>query len=168
VAFGQAAEPGKTAGSAKEQSKLAKVPELDLEGLRKTLARNPASARPLLVNLWATWCEPCREEFPDLVKLASEFGPRGLEFAAISFDFAEDANTEIPKFLATVNAGTLPVYWLNVPDSEEALKAVDPDAQGALPATFIFDRNGKVVYKHTGRFDPKELRQAIEGQFPAK
>lgn len=146
----------------------AKVPELDLAGLQKTLARDPKARHPLLLNFWATWCDPCREEFPDLVKLANEFGPRGLEFAAVSFDMVEDAQTAIPAFLKQVKAQDLPVFWLNVPDPEPAIKLVDPEWGGGIPITFVFDADGKLIFKHMGRFNYKELREAIEKTVNAK
>src|ERR1700750_1283137 len=61
---------------------LPSVTEIDLEGLKKLLqpASDPSQARPLLVNFWATWCDPCREEFPDLVKLNNDYKDRGLNF----------------------------------------------------------------------------------------
>ncbi|MEO7507716.1 MAG: TlpA disulfide reductase family protein [Pyrinomonadaceae bacterium] len=168
-----AAQAQTAAGKGKARSSrpakvTVKVPELDLAGLQKTLARDPKARRPLLLNFWATWCDPCREEFPDLVKLANEFGPRGLEFAAVSFDMVEDAQTAIPAFLKQVKAQELPVFWLNVPDPEPAIKLVDPDWGGGIPITFVFDADGKLVFKHMGRFNYKELREAIEKTVAAK
>lgn len=161
--------PGKGGSRSSDQAKAStKVPELDLAGLEKTLARDPKARRPLLLNFWATWCDPCREEFPDLVKLANEFGPRGLEFAAVSFDMVEDAQTAIPAFLKQVKAQDLPVFWLNVSDPEPAIKLVDPEWGGGIPITFVFDADGKLVFKHMGRFNYKELREAIEKALVAK
>src|SRR5215471_2975857 len=57
------------------------VPEIqvvDLDGLKKILQRDPKDTRPLLVNFWATWCDPCREEFPDLVKLDDDYKGKPL------------------------------------------------------------------------------------------
>ena len=146
----------------------ATVPVLDQEGLRKTTARDPATKRPLLLNFWATWCEPCRDEFPDMVKLANEFGPKGLDFAAVSFDFDENSQAEIQKFLVQVKAEKLPAFWLNVPDPEPSIKMVDPEWGGVIPITFLFDGDGKLVFKHSGRFDLKELRAAVENQMKGK
>ena len=58
------------------------VKRIDFAGLRKALT---PSNKPLLVNFWATWCDPCREEFPDLVKLDAEYKGR-IDFITISLD----------------------------------------------------------------------------------
>jgi thiol-disulfide isomerase/thioredoxin len=117
--------------------------------------------RPLLVNYWATWCDPCRDEFPDLVKIDAQYRPKGLDFIAISLDDLSDLKTAVPDFLRTMKA-TMPVYLLNMPDPEPAINSVDRDWTGALPATFLYDKNGQVVYKRFGRIKTVELRAAIE------
>ena len=117
--------------------------------------------RPLLVNYWATWCDPCREEFPELVQIDARYRPKGLDFIAISLDDLSDLKTAVPKFLRTMKA-TMPVYLLNVPDPEPAINLVDREWSGALPATFLYDKNGQIVYKHFGRIKAVELRAAIE------
>ena len=117
--------------------------------------------KPLLVNYWATWCEPCRDEFPELVKLDSDYRGKGLDFIAITLDDAKDIDTEVPKFLREMNA-RMPVYLLDVVDPEPTINFVDPKWGGALPATFLYDNKGAVVYKHFGRVDIKELREAVE------
>src|SRR5213596_2365285 len=91
------------------------VKEIDTEGLKSLLKRD--SHRPLLVNFWATWCDPCRDEFPDLVKIDADYRGKGLDFIAISLDDLKDINTEVPKFLRSIKA-QMPVYLLNVPDPE--------------------------------------------------
>src|ERR687884_723345 len=79
---------------------VAEVRVLDLNGLRKLLQRDAATeTRPLLINFWATWCDPCREEFPDLVKIDTEFRSKGLDFIAISLDDPPDVKTKVPAFL---------------------------------------------------------------------
>ena len=139
------------------------VAEVDAEGLKKLLSRgdDPAKARPLLVNFWATWCDPCREEFPDLVKIDAEFRPRGLDFITVSADDVSELKTGVPAFLKKMKA-TMPTYVLNTPEVEAAMSLVDPRWGGELPATFLLDREGKVVFKHFGRVKLAELRPAIE------
>ena len=66
---GQKAKPQKT-----PPAKLPEVKQIDAAGLKAVMTPN---GRPLLVNFWATWCDPCREEFPDLVKFANEYNGQG-------------------------------------------------------------------------------------------
>ena len=143
------------------------IREIDLEGLKKLLQRDPKDTRPLLVNFWATWCDPCREEFPDLVKLDADYPAQRLSFVAVSLDDISDIKTAVPKFLKEMNA-TMPVVLLNVNDPEPAIHAVDEKWDGQLPATFLYDKDGKVVFKHFGRIKPAELRSAIDKEVGTK
>jgi thiol-disulfide isomerase/thioredoxin len=137
------------------------VSEIDLEGLKKLLRRDPKQPRPLLVNFWATWCEPCRDEFPDLVRIDADYKARGFEFITVSLDEPGEIGRGVPQFLREMQA-RMPAYLLNVDDPEPAIKEVDPTWGGALPATFLYDARGQVVYKHMGRVRAAELRAAIE------
>jgi thiol-disulfide isomerase/thioredoxin len=152
-----------------KSSRPAKTPtvgELDIDGLKKILQRDSntttTTPRPLLVNFWATWCGPCREEFPDLVQIEQEYKGRNLDFVIISLDDISDIKTAVPKYLREMRA-EMPAYLLNLGDrEEEAIKVIDPTWLGGLPATFLYDAQGKVIYKHMGRIDPAELRTALK------
>ena len=135
------------------------VTPIDNEAL-KNLISQPRQV-PLLVNFWATFCDPCRDEFPDLVKIDKQYRPQSLEFFTVSLDDMTDIKTEVPKFLESMNA-TMPAYLLNVNDPEPAINLVDPRWRGDLPATFLYNEKGEVVFKHIGRVDPAELRSAID------
>jgi thiol-disulfide isomerase/thioredoxin len=144
------------------------VRELDLEALKKLLQRDGTKpARPRLINFWATWCIPCREEFPDLLSIEAEYNKRGLEMIFISMDDPVDIKTVVPEFLREMKAEKIPTYLLNVPDPIPAIEAVDAEWKGAiaLPITFLFDAQGKVVFKHTGRVKPAELRPLLDTIF---
>ena len=132
---------------------------INAEEMQALLKRD--GTRPLLVNYWATWCDPCREEFPDLVKIDEQYRPKDLDVIAISLDDLADLKTAVPKFLREMRA-KMPNYLLNVSDPEPAIKSVDPAWDGALPATFLYNQKGEVVYKHFGRVKTAELRAAIE------
>ena len=135
------------------------VAEINTDSLKTLLSET--KQRPLLVNFWATWCDPCRDEFPDLVKIDAEYRPKALDFVTVSLDDVDKIKTDVPQFLDRMKA-TMPSYLLNVSDPEPAINAVDPRWQGDLPATFLYNVKGEVVYKHFGRVDPTELRAAIE------
>jgi thiol-disulfide isomerase/thioredoxin len=135
------------------------VAPLNTEELKVLLAKE--KVKPLLVNFWATWCDPCRDEFPDLVKIDSEYRPKSLDFVTVSLDDASEFKTGVPTFLAKMKA-TMPAYWLSANDPEPAINAVDPNWQGSLPATFLYDEKGEIVFRHFGRVDTSQLRAAIE------
>ena len=148
--YGRAAKPRKPATV---------VQAIDFEELKVLFKQE--REHPLLVNFWATYCDPCRDEFPDLVKIDKDYRPRSLEFVTISLDDMSDLKTSVPKFLDSMKA-TMPAYLLNVPDPEPTIDFVDPRWQGSLPATFLYNEKGEIVYKHIGRVNTAELREAIE------
>lgn len=136
-----------------------KVVPLDTADLKALLAK--PKDKPLLVNFWATWCDPCRDEFPELVKLDKDYRPQSLDFVTVSLDDITDINRAVPQFLATMKA-TMPSYLLAATDPEPAINAVDPRWQGDLPATFLYNTQGELIYKHFGRVNTSELREAID------
>jgi thiol-disulfide isomerase/thioredoxin len=144
-------------GAAKEPKIV--VAPIDTEAL-KNLLTQPRQG-PLLVNFWATFCDPCRDEFPDLVKIDKDYRPQSLEFVTVSLDDMTDIKTTVPEFLDSMKA-TMPAYLLNVSDPEPAINLVDKKWQGDLPATFLYNEKGEVVYKHFGRVSAAELRSEIE------
>lgn len=143
------------------------VREIDTEGLKKLLQRGSAANRPLLVTFWATWCDPCREEFPDLVKIDTDFRRRGLEFITVSLDDVTDIKTTVPQYLQRMHA-QMPAYLLNIAEPDAVIVAVDKTWSGGLPATFLYDARGQIAYRHVGRINPDELRAEIEKQVSSK
>jgi thiol-disulfide isomerase/thioredoxin len=141
-----------------EPLRLANVEPIDTDGLKDLISKS--RDKPLLVNFWATFCDPCRDEFPDLVKIDREFRPKSLDFVTVSLDDLSGIKTDVPKFLAQMKA-TMPAYLLNVTDPEPAINAVDPKWQGDLPATFLYNAKGEVVFKAFGRVNTAALREAI-------
>jgi thiol-disulfide isomerase/thioredoxin len=145
--------------AAQPQKPAAVVTPIDAEALKSLLSQQ--RQKPLLVNFWATYCDPCRDEFPDLVKIDKDYRSQSLEFFTVSLDDMTDINTEVPKFLDLMKA-KMPAYLLNVNDPEPAINMVDQRWRGDLPATFLYNEKGEVVYKHIGRVNVAELREAID------
>lgn len=149
----------KNGSAAKPRKPVAVVSVINTDELKSLLTKQ--RERPLLVNFWATFCDPCRDEFPDLVKIDKDYRPRALEFVTVSLDDVSEVKSEVPKFLDTMKA-TMPAYLLDASDPEPAINFVDRKWQGDLPATFLYNEKGEVVYKHFGRVNTAELRAAIE------
>jgi thiol-disulfide isomerase/thioredoxin len=164
------ASPPTAAGPASADGAAAtpKVTEIKEDGLKKLLESGARQGRPLLVNFWATWCTPCREEFPDLVKLRGRYAADRLDFVLVSLDDVSDIDKVVPDFLREMHVNAMPAYLLHADDDGSAINLVDQTWHGELPATYLYDRAGKLVYKHTGRVKPDELRAAVEQALNAK
>lgn len=113
----------------------------------------------LFLNLWATWCVPCREEFPSIVKLANEI--KDVEFVGISVDFPDEVNSKIIPFLKS-NKVNFTNYVDGFSGDEELINALDKKWNGALPATFIFDAKGNKQAFLQGRKTYEEFKIEIE------
>ena len=130
----------------KSLTAMPKVTQIDTDGLRKLLKPN---GKPLLINFWATWCDPCREEFPDLVKLDAAYKGK-LDFITISLDDLADIKTFVPKFLSEMNA-EMPAYLLKTADESAAITLIAKDWNGNLPLTILFTPEGEAAYVRKGK-----------------
>lgn len=147
-------------------AKMAGVKQIDLPGLKAILKENVDAKRPLLVNFWATWCSPCREEFPELVKIDREFRPKGLQFVTVSLDDLADKDTGVAEFLKEMRAEAMPAFLLKTADEQAAIAAIAPNYNGALPLTILYDASGKTAYMKMGVIKPDVLRQEIAKVLP--
>ena len=122
-----------------------------------SLAREPGAAATL-VNVWATWCGPCREEFPTLVSLAERRREDGLRVLFVSADFEDQA----PAARAVLAEHRAPGPWLikNQPDME-FINGLDRRWSGALPVTLIFDGRGQPVAFWEGGADSARFEAAL-------
>jgi thiol-disulfide isomerase/thioredoxin len=118
------------------------VRPIDENGLQQLVKQ--ARGKVILMNFWASWCDPCVEEIPDLLKITREFRPYGLEVILVSIDEPEDIDTKTAPFLKAqgVNFRT---YIKKTRDDEVFINSVDKKWTGAIPATFIYDKNGVLV-----------------------
>jgi len=133
-----------------------KVVQIDAAKLETLLKPN---GRPLLINFWATWCDPCREEFPDLVKLDAEYKGK-VDVITISLDDLVEIDRDVPKFLASVKS-EMPAYLLKTTDDDAAIRLVSKDWSGNLPFTKLIDANGSTVYQRNGKFRYETLKENI-------
>ncbi len=151
------AATGQTKPSPAASSTAIHVTQIDITGLASLLK---PKGRPLLVNFWATWCEPCREEFPELVKLEAAFRGK-VDFVTVSLDDLADINGDVPKFLAAMKAD-MPAYLLKTPDESAAIQMVSKDWAGNLPLTVFLDASGAVEYQRNGKIRFDTVKENID------
>jgi thiol-disulfide isomerase/thioredoxin len=121
----------------------ANVHPVDGPTLKKIVAAQ--KGKVVLLNLWATWCEPCVDEFPAIVKLYNQYRSKGLTVMAVSLDDPDD-KAKVIQFLGRQKAA-FPAYLRRAGSVEQFFDPVDKKWSGYAPTTYVFGRNGKVVGK---------------------
>jgi len=112
-----------------------------------------------LINVWATWCVPCVQEFSDLVTINHLYRDRGLQLVTLSSDEPVNQNKAL-AFLEKKQASGLNYIYKG--DSKyKMIEAIDPKWQGALPYTVIIEPGGKIIYAKEGAFDMEQLKKVI-------
>ncbi len=106
----------------------------------------------VLLNFWATWCAPCREETPGLVNLAGRYRSQGLQVAGVMMD--DDKDAPVREFVKEYNVG----YPVLVPPPNSSLLS----AISLLPTTLLFDRHGRVARRYEGAVSESQFRKDIE------
>ena len=131
----------------------------DLDG--KTFKLSDYAGKVVVVNLWATWCGPCRVEIPELIKLSDEYKGRGVEMIGLtSEDPVEDA--ELVKGFVAKQKITYRVGWGN---QNFSLALMQGNVKNVIPQSFVITGDGRVISHMTG-FNPvttpQKLRAAVE------
>lgn len=115
-------------------------------------------AQAVLVNVWATWCEPCREEMPDLVRFYRDHRAQGLRLVLISAD-DDDQRGEVARVLG--NLGFDGPAFIKRGNDMTFIDALDPQWKGAIPATFLFDGRGAKKASWLGAVTYDQLRARV-------
>jgi thiol-disulfide isomerase/thioredoxin len=122
--------------------------ELDTASFKALLAAQ--KGKVVLVNFWATWCVPCREEFPDLSRLQKALAPKGLRVIGISTDFAGQ-KPQVEQFLAEMNPSFPNYRRKSGGDEQTFIEAVDPGWGGELPFSVLFGADGRKAKVLSGK-----------------
>ena len=135
-------DAGKTAPHAGKGAGPADPPLIDLLGYRQLLAKY--KGKPLVVNFWATWCEPCRDEYPMIVELAKEFKPQGVSVIGVDMDDESDMNL-VRRFIARTQP-QFPNYRQKPGiDLDAFYEGVNPEWKGTMPQTIFYGRDGQIL-----------------------
>lgn len=120
------------------------------------------AGKVVVLNFWATWCGPCRQETPHLVELSNEFKKRDVEFVGLSVEDPESSADAVKSF---ASAQKIP-YKVGWAAEDFALQFVmQGGAQGSIPQSFVITRDGRLLKHFTGFSPvstPAQLHQAIE------
>jgi cytochrome c biogenesis protein CcmG, thiol:disulfide interchange protein DsbE len=132
---------GKPDPSAAQAAKVPDPQVIDLAGYQQILAKY--HGKPLVVNFWATWCEPCRDEYPLIVELANEFKAQGVSVIGINMDDDSDMNL-VRRFVARTQPH-FPNYRQKPGiDLDAFYRGVNPEWKGTMPQTVFYTRDGHI------------------------
>jgi thiol-disulfide isomerase/thioredoxin len=138
-----------------------RVVTTSLEDYRRTFAalRAQPGTRAVFVNLWATWCEPCKEEMPDLVRFARDPRAKGVRVMLISADPRAEQE-EVGKYLASLGVDF--TTYLKTGDDMEFINGIDPAWDGTIPASWLFDPAGKQAHRWNGKLTFDDLLRRLD------
>jgi thiol-disulfide isomerase/thioredoxin len=129
----------------------------DLDG--KTRVLKEWQGKLVLLNFWATWCPPCREEIPLFVELQRRHGPAGLQIVGVAYD-----NPQAVRDF--VHAGRLNYPQLLGGDQALALMASYGNRSGSLPFSALIGPDGQILARKIGAYRQHELEQLVVPQLP--
>lgn len=130
----------------------------------QALAARPG-AKATLVNVWATWCAPCREEFPTLVQVGEKRRADGLRLVFVSAD-PEDQVKVVRKFLAA--RGVSDTAYIMTGDPNDFISRLSPKWTGAIPATFVYNSRGELLSFWEGAADEDRFNHSVDQAIAAQ
>lgn len=101
-----------------------------------------------LINFWATWCAPCREEFPSIIRVSQKYSIKKFKIILVSLDLPNQVESHLLPYLRAKNV-TSDVILLDDPDSNRWIDRVDPGWSGGLPFSLIYGRNFRESYEQS-------------------
>jgi len=114
---------------------------IDAQGFQQILQRY--HGKPLLVNFWATWCEPCRDEYPLLNEIARQYAPQGLHVVGVNFD--QDGDLILMRRFIARYKPVFPNYRKKQGHEAEFQQLVLPGWNGSLPVSLFYSKDGQQI-----------------------
>jgi thiol-disulfide isomerase/thioredoxin len=132
--------------------------EIDAKQLHDLIAAQ--KDKVVLVNFWATWCVPCREEYPDLVRLEAAWRSKGVAVIGVSTDLGKES-AAVEKFLAANNPAFPNYHKKSGGDDQDFIDSVDPKWGGELPFTVLYGKDGKKAATLSGKQSREDLERQV-------
>ena len=132
---------------------------LDSVKLNNLISENKGNV--LVVNVWATWCVPCVEEMPALIKLTDSYESENVKIIGISIDYPEEIQSKILPFIKK-NKINFPIYVNDFKNDEALINYLNKEWSGAIPATFIYDKNSVQKEFLFGKHTFDDFKSAVE------
>ena len=157
-------DPKTTTAAPTRPTALATLPQPILDAENKATSGDPIklgnySGKVLLVNLWATWCGPCRMETPELVRLHKEFQSRGVEMIGLSTENPDASARSVSDFVREFNVD-YQIGW-----AKPEVAQIMMQGRTSIPQSFIIARDGRVIRRFIG-FNPEttatQIKEALE------
>jgi thiol-disulfide isomerase/thioredoxin len=133
------------------------ISEITIDELNDIIKKR--KGRLLLINIWATWCVPCKEEFPDLIKISDKYGEK-FELVGISIDYPDEVESKIVPFLNELQPNFIN-YVNGEKDTERFINNLNPKWSGAIPATFFYDLEGAQFLYYERQMSLDEIENEI-------
>jgi len=141
------------------KSAVAELPLIDLAGYDQVLAKY--KGKPVLATFWATWCEPCRDEYPMIVELEKKYAAQGLAVFGVDMDDNAEMNL-VRRFIAR-NQPRFPNYRQKPGiDLDAFYRGVNPAWTGSMPETVFYTRDGRIAQHFIGEQSRAAFEQAIQ------
>jgi len=115
--------------------------------------------KPVLVTFWATWCEPCRDEYPMLNELAKEYAPKGLNVVGVNLD--DDGDLILMRRFLVRYHPVFPNYRKKAGGESAFVQSVLPGWNGAIPASFFYNKDGRQIGHLLGENNRETYEAAI-------
>jgi len=153
-----AAPPAHSSQTAKPAAPR-ELSQIDLAGYNKLLADH--KGKPLLVTFWATWCEPCRDEFPIINQIARDYASKGLVVLGVDMD--DDSAVNLIQHFLDRNKPIFPSVRKKMGHEDAFVNGVDPQWHDEMPANFFYAADGRLLGFMIGGHTRADFDKIING-----
>ena len=133
--------------------------QIDLAGYNKLLADH--KGKPLLVTFWATWCEPCRDEFPIINQIARDYASKSLVVLGVDMD--DDSAINLIQHFLDRNKPIFPSVRKKMGHEDAFVQGVDPQWHDEMPANFFYAADGRLLGFMIGGHTRPDFDKIING-----